>query len=319
IAQILIPPSPFSGVVEFDGFLGEGAGEGVAGGAVGDDVVERSQRADEFELIEVELAAVDEQEISTASLEHDPLDPDAVGVRVGRALDGQSAGADEGLVHGVLSNELQRRGSVDAAFAGDVVARAEDDADVVRGAELGGPRDAVGYHRDLDPARRQGAGEVRGGGAAVDQDRVAGVDQLGGVATDLLPLGGPAASPFRYLRFMGQRQRRRTAVGAMQQAATAELVEIAAGGFGGDVECIGEGVDAHRSLCLCQLNDALLSFLAGQACRGHGAFAVWSRTHGLWPSRRAAALEVFPDAVIASYMRMRRSGEHASAARSRNV
>src|SRR5690606_16099147 len=144
-------------------------------------------------------------------------------------------------------------------------------------------------------------------------------DQLRRVATDLLPLGGPAAPPFRHLRFMGQRQRRRAAVGAMQQAATAEFVEIAASGLCGDVEGVGEGVDAYRSLALRQLNDALLPFLAGQARRGHGAFAVWSMTHGLGPARRAATLEDFPDAVIASYMRMRRSGGHASAARSRNV
>src|SRR5690606_14831809 len=141
-----------------------------------------------------------------------------------------------------------------------------DDLHVLPDGQLGGDVERVGDDREAGLQRRlrgERAGQLGGGGAAVEPDHLAGTYQLGRRGGDAVLLVGVPG------RLVAQRQVVADALGDRAPARThehlllGELVEVTADGRGGDVERAGRVFDGEPAFAREQLEDRVPAVVAG--------------------------------------------------------
>ena len=173
--------------------------------------------------------------------DHGRLDGGFRLIRRGQAtLDREPVGAEEGHVHEDIGQALQRPGVHGGKGAAPYPAPHHQQADVRPRREDRGHWEGVGHHRQF-PVDRHQFGQPDRGAAGVEQDgALRGQFGQGGLGYPLL-LGAVGCLADRQARLGRQPlDRDRAPVHAAEHAAPFQGGQVAADGFGGDVELLGE-------------------------------------------------------------------------------
>src|SRR4029077_7687846 len=228
--------------------VGEGGEDAGVGSAIGDEFADCAHVADLGEGDEADLGAVGDDACRAGA-------PAQRAVRVGRdfvvggeaRLEGDAVGADEHDVE-VQSGQAGFGDGADQFVGfGPGDAAGDDELEVGADRHLGRDVQGVGDQGEALVVD-EGPGDLGGGGAAGEPDRVAGGDARRGLAGDPELLFLVAAALVAERELVEDPLRDRAAVGAGQQALALEQVEVTADGGGRHAQLVRDVGHAYAGL-----------------------------------------------------------------------